>query len=434
MYRLSNCVYKLEDKNKNIILFNNYNLKSVEIKQEFYNEMIKNLNENTFDLSKEEYIYLVDNKFILKKEVDELLLRKKLIEKKRELLKKYDTSNVGYMRISLTENCNMRCKYCFVDDIFEEKKDMDIKTFIDAIDFMIKESKFPHIQYFGGEPLLKMGLIKRGHEILLKAKKDKTIDDFSEEIVTNGTLLDDNMIDYFLNNNMTLIFSIDGWKNINDKNRVNIDGQGTYDTVMKNFTKFKNKNGNAEIIITISEDNINSLEKIIVFFKENYDVNHFNINSPQPTEQGWNIDGVKMAEKIINIYEFCEKQNIQIEAPGLNLVHNLQRKTYQINTCDNYGGVLNPKWGLYLFSSGELSYCNVEVTKSSHDYLYKFRPNEKFMNWHYMENEMEKCEKCIAYTVCGGLCSMERIMLKNSTKINNKCIFNKKIVEWALTK
>lgn len=81
MYRLSNCVYKLEDKNKNIILFNNYNLKSVEIKQEFYNEMIKNLNENTFDLSKEEYIYLVDNKFILKKEVDELLLRKKLIEK-----------------------------------------------------------------------------------------------------------------------------------------------------------------------------------------------------------------------------------------------------------------------------------------------------------------------------------------------------------------
>lgn len=50
------------------------------------------------------------------------------------------------------------------------------------------------------------------------------------------------------------------------------------------------------------------------------------INAPQPNEKGWDIDGKTLAEKIINIYLYCEKHDILLSAPGMNLVQNLLKR------------------------------------------------------------------------------------------------------------
>lgn len=52
-------------------------------------------------------------------------------------------------------------------------------------------------------------------------------------ITTNGTLLSRNVIDFLAENNVRLMVSLDGPRNINDKNRVFANGQGTFDSVMK---------------------------------------------------------------------------------------------------------------------------------------------------------------------------------------------------------
>lgn len=39
---------------------------------------------------------------------------------------------------------------------------------------------------------------------------------------------------------------------------------------------------------------------------ETYDLKKVSINAPQPNEKGWDIDGKTLAEKIINIYLYCE--------------------------------------------------------------------------------------------------------------------------------
>ena len=70
----------------------------------------------------EELRYLLDNKFLVKKDEDELEKRQQKREFIRQrIMKEGVTSKIGYLRISLTEQCNLRCKYCFVNDIVDKK-------------------------------------------------------------------------------------------------------------------------------------------------------------------------------------------------------------------------------------------------------------------------------------------------------------------------
>lgn len=125
---------------------------------------------------------------------------------------------------------------------------------------------------------------------------------------------------------MGLIFSVDGWKEIHDKNRVDIYGKGSFNTVIEKFQAFIESGGKAEIIITPNKDNIELLDQITQFFVETYDLKKVSINAPQPNEKGWDIDGKTLAEKIINIYLYCEKHDILLSAPGMNLVQNLLKR------------------------------------------------------------------------------------------------------------
>ena len=435
MYRMSKCVHIVKN-NEIVVAFNDYNFKVIDLDKDLYSvvERIEGIEESIVE-NTEELRYLLDNKFLVKKDEDELEKRQQKREFIRQrIMKEGVTSKIGYLRISLTEQCNLRCKYCFVNDIVDKSSNITEELFCKAVEMLIQNSRNPRIQYFGGEPLLRMELIELGHEILNAAKKKGQIDSFIEEIVTNGTLLTKDKIDFFVNNEMGLIFSVDGWKEIHDKNRVDIYGKGSFNTVIEKFQAFIESGGKAEIIITPNKDNIELLDQITQFFVETYDLKKVSINAPQPNEKGWDIDGKTLAEKIINIYLYCEKHDILLSAPGMNLVQNLLKKRYQIFSCVNYGTLKHRKWGMYLLGTGKISYCNVECSENSEEWFNNFNIGRKIDQWHMKNNYSEECLTCLAYSVCGGPCGMEREMIKNVEIMHNKCAFNKKIVEWALTR
>lgn len=434
MYKLSECVHIVDGKNSKVA-FNDYNFKVIDLSEDLYSRIqkIKDYEDEIVE-NIEEFTYLINNNFIVKSDRNELLERDKKIEFIRKKIAETGDSSIGYMRVSLTEQCNLRCKYCFVNEIISDRSNMSEEMFRKAVETLISGSKSPRIQYFGGEPLIRMELIILGHQMLSTAQKYGHIDNFTEEIVTNGTLLTEDKMNFFIENNIALIFSIDGWKEIHDKNRVNIQGNGTFDIVIEKFLLFKDKGGKAEMIITPNEDNIDILDQVIEFLVETYHITSVSINAPQPNEKGWSIDGKKLAKKVINSYLYCEERDIHLSAPGMNLVYNLLRNRYQIFSCTNVGTLKHRKWGLYLLGTGEVSYCNVERSKSSCESFDNFMITERFDEWHLKNNRTEKCKKCLAYSVCIGPCSMEKLMIGNEKILNNKCMFNRTIVKWALTR
>lgn len=127
----------------------------------------------------------------------------------------YMPSDIRGCFLVITDACNLRCKYCFVK---QKPNYMNLKIAKDSMDF-INDVKFPdkpfHVQFFGGEPTLMWDSIIVPVVEYVKQKKYN----IEFDITSNGILLDENKIKYMKENNIGLLFSMDGDKNVQDLNR-----------------------------------------------------------------------------------------------------------------------------------------------------------------------------------------------------------------------
>lgn len=138
----------------------------------------------------------------------------------------------------ITEDCNCRCKYCFID---KNPKKSNIKVGKAMIDWMFnseisKDDKNLQLTFFGGEPLTEFDLLKK-IVIYGMEKSKKTGKNISYSITTNGTLLSGEKLDWILNNDIGILFSIDGKKEFHNRYRVFADGKGSYDRTMEDLDK-----------------------------------------------------------------------------------------------------------------------------------------------------------------------------------------------------
>lgn len=143
--------------------------------------------------------------------------------------------------LQVTQNCNLRCKYCVYSETINKRqrshsnRNMDFNTAKKAIDFLWEhsaDSSSLDIGFYGGEPLIAIDLIKKVIDYSEKLFVGKEI---GFTITTNATLLSEDIIHYFKEHNVKLMISLDGPKDINDENRVFRNGNGSYDIVMKNI-------------------------------------------------------------------------------------------------------------------------------------------------------------------------------------------------------
>jgi len=111
-----------------------------------------------------------------------------------------------------------------------------------AVDFLIDESndeKRCSIIFFGGEPLLGFDLLKH---VVCYARKEaakvgKTI---TFSILTNGTLIDEEIAAFFDENGVAVNVSIDGPKEIHDLARCFANGEGSYEVLIPKIELLRN--------------------------------------------------------------------------------------------------------------------------------------------------------------------------------------------------
>lgn len=216
----------------------------VGISKDLY-ELLKNLDE-------EDYIQIPNN---LENEVNKLLKYDIFSETiydyeikyhQNEYIEDILKNSMKTITLQVTQNCNLRCKYCVYSGSYENRvhsnKRMSFETAQKAIDFLHKHSSLSaaiSVGFYGGEPLLEMELMKKCVDYAKKIFDGK---DLSFTITTNATLLTDEVMDFFVENDFYVTISFDGPQKIQDKNRVMADGkQGSFDVVMKNVEHFLQK-------------------------------------------------------------------------------------------------------------------------------------------------------------------------------------------------
>lgn len=164
--------------------------------------------------------------------------------------------------IEVTENCNLKCKYCLfakINDSIVRKhsfRNMDINIAKKAIDYYFelytsfllrvpenKRQKLievcpPKISWWGGEPFLGFDIIKQSKEYFSSLNWSYfgiSPDKLVFIVVTNLTIMNPEIENFLISNDVLLHISIDGGQKEHDANRVFTNNEGTFNTVLKNL-------------------------------------------------------------------------------------------------------------------------------------------------------------------------------------------------------
>ncbi len=140
--------------------------------------------------------------------------------------------------LHLSHDCNMRCSYCFAGTghYGGKRSLMPEQVARAAVDFLLRESKgrrHCEIDFFGGEPLLNLEVLKKtvayGRE---RAGELGKILKFT--VTTNCLELGEAERAYLNAENISLVLSLDGRKEVHDRLRRLPDGSGSFDLVLPN--------------------------------------------------------------------------------------------------------------------------------------------------------------------------------------------------------
>ena len=161
-------------------------------------------------------------------------------------------SKPSKIALGLTNKCNLKCKYCFVN---QDLNEMTLDIAYQSINWGIKNTKNPTITLFGGEPLLKF------YDLIVPLLKKYPHIHFN--MSTNGVLLTENIIDFLSQYNITLQLSFDGIEQIQNTQRNN-----SFNEVLKHIPYLLKKFPDTLVRATLLKNGIPYLYQSVKLFQD----------------------------------------------------------------------------------------------------------------------------------------------------------------------
>ena len=177
--------------------------------------------------------------------------------------------------------CNLRCKYCFYADVAdhrdvksygfmsEETADVVIERALEYVDHTLT------FAFQGGEPTLS-GLDFFKHFVAEVKKQNTKGVQVNYALQTNGVTIDEEMAAFFAEHKFLLGVSLDGPKDIHDRNRVGEKAKGSYNDVMKGLAILTKAGVDFNILTVVNKAVVKHPQKIYRFFrKQGFDYMQF---------------------------------------------------------------------------------------------------------------------------------------------------------------
>ncbi len=186
-------------------------------------------------------------------------------------IQKYSSleQNLKHKKVSVivkpTNRCNLACKYCYAES--GEGEMMSYETLENMISKL--QRTYDGIEYIwhGGEPLL-MGIDFYEKVIEIEKREKSSNQWIINTVQTNGTLMNQEWIDFFKKNDFTIGLSLDGPEEVNNLTRIYPDGSGTFRCIMNSIELMKKNDMRFGAICILTGKNIDSIEEIYSFFKQ----------------------------------------------------------------------------------------------------------------------------------------------------------------------
>jgi uncharacterized protein len=164
-----------------------------------------------------------------------------------------------------TRGCNMGCHYC---DFAAPKQDSPVMSLemarnaIDAYFHLLSESGNRHaeVHFFGGEPFFADRVIHFAVEYA-RWRADQNQFSVRFEVTSNG-LYNTNRCQWIADHFDTIILSLDGMPDIQDRHRPGINGRSTADIIVRNAKIFSDNSIELVIRVCVTSETVERLPEI----------------------------------------------------------------------------------------------------------------------------------------------------------------------------
>lgn len=346
-------------------------------------------------------------------------------------IKDFHNKNFNQLLLELTTGCNLNCSYCRASGKYAASDsripNMSWKTLINVVDYFLENSlntSYPSISFYGGEPLIRFGIIKDTVDYVRKKGK---ADRYNFSLTINGTLLNKDIAVFFIDHDFSVNVSIDGPEIVHDRYRRYKGNRGSFHTIMNNMRLLKNLSPRyyaEKVSITcVLAPPYESLSEILDFFSTNEIIHELRLKgkiraSRVNTRETNFIEDFGLESSIAQfpeVLEYLEQRTkaaflahdlslLTIERMHLNsILHNLARRTnYRLYDYIPPLGACHPGLKrIFVKTNGDFFICE----RSGDDY--KIGHVDKGLDYesiavYYrkLEEVLKGCEKCWALLHC----------------------------------
>lgn len=352
----------------------------------------------------------------------------------------------------LTEQCNLKCKYCFLGNGKDNLRKvtnypMSKETANKALEFFCRQtqqdaSQFmdeKEIIFYGGEPLLNFEVLKyvvmRSHYY---QENGELTPNLKFSVITNGTLLDREKIQYFIEHNINVAISIDGASALANSSRIDKQGREIFNSLISKLVLAKKEGLNFGLSITLTENTINDLEGIINLVKTlNVRSVSFNILFKEQYTNHEKSFYVSATNFIIEFYKRTKNKGIYEDRIMRKIKAFVDGGIYFSDCAATSGNqiVITP--------DGNVGICHGCMENREYfignilDDSLIVEKNKDVLNWtKLIPIYKDECQTCPALGICGGGCPI------NSKKISQNhsildidkifCIHAKKVLTFLI--
>ena len=327
----------------------------------------------------------------------------------------------------LTDACNLMCHYCFIRKGMPEGYQtchMTRDTARSAVELFARLSGGQDpgersIIFYGGEPLMNPSVF---HFVVDLVDQFKATDRLHPEtrmtLLTNGTLLTDDVLEKVKSSGVSLAVSVDGYGLAHDASRPFRNGRSSYPTVLAALERCRLRGIPFSISPTISWDNINHFEDTM----ENI------VSVIRPAGVGFNIimggthndaDSLQYAdaaaEFIVKAFRVLREQGIP-EDRMLRKLKSFTDGRPHLFDCAAAGGNQ-----IVVSADGQVGICHAFVgtrqffVTDVSDLSFNPSSSNVFAEWNRRSPvNMEQCLSCPGVGLCGGGCLHNAVATKGS--------------------
>lgn len=353
-------------------------------------------------------------------------------------------SIVKALCLHIAHDCNLRCQYCFAGQgpYGGDRSLMSEEVGKAAIEFLIKASgprKHIEIDFFGGEPLLNLSVVK--NLVLYGRRREKETGKILKFTLTTNCVLLNETTQKFLNDyNISTVLSLDGRKEIHDKMRPFANGQGSYDIIKDKIVNFVKSRRDREYYVrgTYTRNNLDFSEDVKQMVELGFkDISVEPVVSDPQDDYAFREEDFplleKEYEKLTNYYWDCYKAG-----KGFNFFHFNIDLDHGPCLPKRLSGCGSGREYLAVSPQGDLFPCHQFVGREEYKVGDVFtgvvnkKIGEKFGKAHVLNKE--ECRSCWARFYCSGGCHANNINYRGSIlkPYLHGCRLQKKRIECAI--